>query len=225
MTHSHSPYPQRLFWATVVHTVAVFLSNSLISLHYPRVSPADFPAYYYEFFMSIYVLVFVLVMSNLILAHIRGPGIVADTKNETDERCNHCEIYRVLRSHHCSKCHTCSMRMDHHCIWINNCVGLANQKHFVWYVFYTGFGAVYSLYNSFIYFASDYDAVYSSLIVKFLYFYLTVVEILFAYFCLCLLNLQIRLILRGLTNIEYLKEMGNNFEFLKFIVYPMVKNI
>lgn len=35
--------------------------------------------------------------------------------------------------------------MDHHCPWINNCVGEANQKYFILFLFYTGLASLYSI--------------------------------------------------------------------------------
>ncbi|PFX24057.1 Palmitoyltransferase ZDHHC3 [Stylophora pistillata] len=42
-------------------------------------------------------------------------------------------------------CGRCIRKMDHHCPWINNCVGEANQKYFILFLFYTGLASLYSI--------------------------------------------------------------------------------
>ncbi|WVO13681.1 hypothetical protein L204_101302 [Cryptococcus depauperatus] len=46
-------------------------------------------------------------------------------------RCRKCDGPKPERTHHCSVCKRCVLLMDHHCPWINACVGLYNQRHFV----------------------------------------------------------------------------------------------
>lgn len=35
------------------------------------------------------------------------------------------------RAHHCRTCRTCILKYDHHCPWINQCVGIGNERYFV----------------------------------------------------------------------------------------------
>lgn len=44
---------------------------------------------------------------------------------------------------HCSRCDRCVVFMDHHCPWINNCVGLYNQKPFLLFTFYASLTLAY----------------------------------------------------------------------------------
>ncbi|KAH7029506.1 DHHC palmitoyltransferase-domain-containing protein [Microdochium trichocladiopsis] len=45
--------------------------------------------------------------------------------------CKTCLLLKPARSKHCSVCKRCVARMDHHCVFINNCVGYANQHYFL----------------------------------------------------------------------------------------------
>mmetsp|Transcript_36533 Transcript_36533/g.91592 ORF Transcript_36533/g.91592 Transcript_36533/m.91592 type:complete len:311 (-) Transcript_36533:11-943(-) len=64
-----------------------------------------------------------------------GDSAVVETATARPAPTNVCQRCRGMRrperSHHCSMCGRCVMKMDHHCPWINNCVGLRNQKFFV----------------------------------------------------------------------------------------------
>ncbi|ODM95386.1 Palmitoyltransferase ZDHHC3 [Orchesella cincta] len=59
--------------------------------------------------------------------------------------CPRCNIYRPPRAHHCRICKKCIRRMDHHCPWVNNCVGEANQKYFIQFLFYVGLLSAYAI--------------------------------------------------------------------------------
>jgi palmitoyltransferase len=59
--------------------------------------------------------------------------------------CKRCQAWKPERTHHCSVSGHCVLRMDHYCIWVVNCVGLLNYKHFLlflWYTFLSSLGAV-----------------------------------------------------------------------------------
>ncbi|KAI9218557.1 DHHC palmitoyltransferase-domain-containing protein [Blastocladiella britannica] len=86
------------------------------------------------------------VLTSLALAYLSffaasasDPGRITRTSRQlwTHDRilyfkseCRTCRFEKQARSKHCSLCGFCIARHDHHCIWINNCVGHANQPYF-----------------------------------------------------------------------------------------------
>jgi len=49
-------------------------------------------------------------------------------RGEFRQVCVVCRACREMRSHHCRECGRCVSRLDHHCPWIDNCVGIGNQR-------------------------------------------------------------------------------------------------
>lgn len=50
---------------------------------------------------------------------------------------------KPLRFHHWSICDHCIVNMDHHCPWVNNWVGLKNQRYFLLFLFYLWVSSIY----------------------------------------------------------------------------------
>lgn len=44
------------------------------------------------------------------------------------------------RAHHCRSCKTCVLKYDHHCPWINQCVGLGNERYFILFMLWFSLG-------------------------------------------------------------------------------------
>ncbi|CAI2356715.1 unnamed protein product [Caenorhabditis sp. 36 PRJEB53466] len=59
---------------------------------------------------------------------------VLNPGEEGDAFCEKCNYWKSERAHHCSVCEKCVLGMDHHCIWINQCVGSHNHRHFFLFI-------------------------------------------------------------------------------------------
>jgi len=130
-------------WVIVRHVIVTWFSSSKPSISWLP-------------FTDVGVCLFVLYQCLLGLSwfsHFQAattdPGTIKDhtapTTLGSPRECTLCKGWKPPRAHHCKTCHRCIFRMDHHCPWINNCVGLANQKLFILFLGYTALSAVVTL--------------------------------------------------------------------------------
>ena len=59
--------------------------------------------------------------------------------------CQACQIWRPPRCRHCSVCQRCVLQFDHHCVWVNQCIGYNNYRHFVLMLFFFMTGCWYGV--------------------------------------------------------------------------------
>jgi len=69
-----------------------------------------------------------------LLAEGGGEYLTLLDKGDFKQICVVCRARRRMRSHHCKDCGRCVDRLDHHCPWIDNCVGLGNQRAFFCFI-------------------------------------------------------------------------------------------
>lgn len=82
---------------------------------------------------------------------------MGNLKGFWNKTCSHCNELKPARTHHCSVSERCVFQMNGYCVFINNCVGLENQRFFLLFILYSLIGACYflisiiSIWNHYIY--------------------------------------------------------------------------
>ncbi|KAJ7625220.1 zf-DHHC-domain-containing protein [Mycena rosella] len=77
---------------------------------------------------------------SILWAKKRAPGTGARWASElvvtraAVTKCRKCGQAKPERTHHCRICNRCVLKYDHH--WVNQCVGLHNERHFVLFMAY-----------------------------------------------------------------------------------------
>jgi len=104
------------------------------------------------FILVTYTFSLLLVFTSHVKAMTTDPGIIEEDVKvppQLEAQARTCKIcdnrWKPVRAHHCKLCKRCIFRMDHHCIWINNCVGMLNQKYFMLFLLYVALHAIFTL--------------------------------------------------------------------------------
>jgi len=143
--------------ACAIITYGIMSSVCMVTLQV-AVKPLVEEEYWSEWLMTgIYALFLGLAGISHLRCMLTNPGTLPKNTVETPiepqieskpksgpRPCKKCRCLRPARAHHCSICGRCVLKMDHHCPWVNNCVGLYNQKHFVLFLFYILVSCLYT---------------------------------------------------------------------------------
>ncbi|XP_035864817.1 palmitoyltransferase ZDHHC20-like isoform X1 [Sander lucioperca] len=116
--------------------------------------------------------------------------------------CDHCQVVKPDRCHHCSTCEMCVLKMDHHCPWVNNCVGFSNYKYFVLFLAYASLYCVVICATVIQYFIKFWTKQLPDTHAKFHILFLFFVAALFFISILSLLSYHLWLVGKNRTTIE-----------------------
>ena len=146
----------------------------------------------------------------MLLTYITEPGIIPkkhpdyiindkdEAKNEDDgkkketipriytkRKCDTCKIIRPPKASHCYICNNCVLEFDHHCVFVSNCIGKRNHKYFFLFLLFGSILAVHTIIINFIiiiylYIIKYNDTLYYILKENKLFFFLSIIFIIFS---------------------------------------------
>ena len=92
------------------------------------------------FHIILYNFIFAEAVTSHISCMITDPGCVPynaralDGASSEQRLCKKCNSFKPRHAHHCSICGRCIIFFDHFCPWVNNAIGIMNQKMFIQFI-------------------------------------------------------------------------------------------
>uniref|UniRef100_A0AC34R0W7 Palmitoyltransferase n=1 Tax=Panagrolaimus sp. JU765 TaxID=591449 RepID=A0AC34R0W7_9BILA len=114
-----------------------FFVTTAILLPYESYFSSTWVTWLYSFLIGYFV---VNTLYHYFKARTLHPG--APVRSKLEPICRRCHTHKPRNASHCSICDTCIVDMDHHCIWLNNCVGAGNVRHFFLFIAFIAVGAM-----------------------------------------------------------------------------------
>ena len=131
--------------------------------------------------------------------------------------CKKCQSYKPRHAHHCSVCGRCVLYFDHFCPWINNAIGIMNQKLFIQFIFSVMGICGYSMVLILIKFSicegretSNIQCKYLTTQNNFLVFFVLFLACIFGLFTACMACDQLATMQHSDTKVERLKAENNH---------------
>ncbi|OMJ82976.1 hypothetical protein SteCoe_16187 [Stentor coeruleus] len=120
-------HPLQVFlWLIILYQIATNEISVIPALEYPQKIVCG--VLYHLSLLIVFVFGFLASFINP-TDEVSKLALVLPGKNPLPV-CNLCKSNVSKTSKHCGPCERCVDGFDHHCVWLNNCVGRKNYKHF-----------------------------------------------------------------------------------------------